>query len=411
MTQSLWRRLPASLACALGLFASASDLRAQAAAQTSAPQAGAAAPAPAPGQATLPAAAAPAPAPEPAAASRHEPALAEAIGQARLQAAALMAKHRMPGFSVAVVRNGTVVWSEGFGVADVEQGVPVTPVTRFRIGSVSKMLTAAAVGRLVEEGKLDLDAPVQRYVPGFPKKPWPVTTRQLAGHIAGIRHYGAETNGLLKSSPHFDSVTQSLEIFQDDPLVFEPGTKYAYSSYGWSLVAAVVESVSKEDFLTYMQRTVFDPLGLLRTGPDQVLEIVPNRTRYYRRDKVGMLRHEAYVDNSYKWAGGGFLSTAEDLARFGSAHLRPGFLKAETLTLLFTPQTLRSGKETNVGIGWRSGTDEKGRRVRHHGGAVEGGRAMLMLYPDSQVVVAMIANMMVNFGEADAQRLADLFIR
>lgn len=396
MTRTLGRRLSASFVCLLGLLVFASSVRAQVVA-----------PAPAP----APAAAAPIAAPVDAAVSRHAPVVAEAILQARAQVAELMAKHRMPGFTVAVVRNGTIVWSEGVGLADVEQGVPVTPATRFRIGSVSKMLTAAAIGRLVEAGALDLDAPVQRYVPAFPVKPWPVTTRQLAGHIAGIRHYGAEMSGVLSTAPHFDSVTAALAIFQDDPLLFEPGTKYAYSSYGWNLIAAVIEGASKEAFLPYMQRAVFDPLGLPRTGPDEVFEIVPNRTRYYRRDKAGALRHESYVDNSYKWAGGGFLSTAEDLARFGSAHLRPGFLKAETLALMFAPQTLRSGQETGVGIGWRSGKDAKGRRVLHHGGAVEGGRALLMLYPDEQLVVAMIANMTVNFGEADAQRLADLFIR
>ena len=113
---------------------------------------------------------------------------AAAITKARALVAELVRAQEIPGLSVAVARKGTVVWSEGFGLADVESGVPVTPLTRFRAGSVSKVLTAAGVAKLVEEGRLDLDAPVQRYVPEFPKKPWPITTRQLAAHTAGIRH-------------------------------------------------------------------------------------------------------------------------------------------------------------------------------------------------------------------------------
>lgn len=362
----------------------------------------------------------PGPGPAPAAAATAEPAFyplptnaaayAGAIAQARTHIADTMAKHRIVGLSVAVARNGAVVWSEGFGLADVEQGVPVTPLTRFRIGSVSKVLTAAAVGRLVESGRLDLDAPVQRYVPSFPSKPWPITTRQLAGHLAGIRHYRDEENGVLKGAPHFSSVTAGLALFANDPLLFEPGTKYSYSSYGWNLVAAAIEGASKQEFLTVMQREVFDPLGLRHTGADHPFELVPNRTRFYRRAEDGRLLHEPYVDSSYKWAGGGFLSTAEDLVRFGAAHLRPGFLKAETLAMMQTTQHVKSGEATNVGIAWRIGQDAQGRRVLHHRGAIAGGRTILMLYPESQTVVAIMANMYVDVVEPDAQRIGSLFI-
>jgi serine beta-lactamase-like protein LACTB len=345
--------------------------------------------------------------PVPAESSRY----AQEIGRARAAVAELIKTKQIVGFSIAVACAGTIVWSEGFGLADVEQGVLVTPLTRFRLGSVSKVLTAAGVGRLVEEGKLDLDAPVQRYVPSFPAKPWPVTTRQLAGHLAGIRHYQKDFAGPLKGAPHFESVTKALAIFQDDSLLFEPGTSYAYSSYGWNLVSAVIEGASKQEFLSYMQRSVFEPLGLHSIAADHVDRIVPDRTAFYSRDGDGTLLHAPHVDNSYKWAGGGFLSNAEDVARFGSAHLQPGFLRQTTLDLLFTPQKLASGKETGVGIGWRIGTDPNGRRILHHGGTIEGGRAMLLMFPESRVVVAMLSNMLVDFGERDAQHIGGIFIR
>lgn len=334
------------------------------------------------------------------------------IERARASVIDLVKAKQIPGFSVAVARNGEIVWSDGFGLADMEKGVLVTPLTRFRLGSVSKMLTAAAVARLVEDGKLDLDAPVQRYVPDFPEKPWPITTRQLTGHIAGVRHYlERDFTGVLNGAPHFDTVSAGLKIFCDDPLLFEPGTNYAYSSYGWNLVSAVIEGASKQDFLTFMQSSVFDPLGLRHTSSDHVRMIIPQRTAFYSRTRQGVLVNALHVDNSYKWAGGGFVSTAEDIARFGSAHLRPGFLRQTTLDLLFTSQKLKSGKETGVGIGWRTGVDKQGRRILHHGGTIEGGRAMLMMFPESKVVVVMLSNLLADFGEQEAIQIGEMFIR
>ena len=336
---------------------------------------------------------------------------AAAIMKARALVAELVSSQEIPGLSIAVARRGTVVWSEGFGLADAESGVPVTPLTRFRAGSVSKVLTAAGVARLVEEGKLDLDAPVQRYVPGFPKKPWPITTRQLAAHTAGIRHYTEADQARIKGAPHFSSVREGLALFQDDPLLFQPGTSYSYSSYGWSLVSAVVEGASGQEFLGFMNARVFEPLGLRSIVPDHVDVIVPGRTRFYAREAPGRpLEHAPYVDESYVWAAGGFLATAEDLVRFGSAHLQPGFFKQNTLDLLFRGESLIPQSKTSVGIGWRIGTDAQGRRILHHAGASVGGRAALLVFPDSGVVVAILSNVLAGFGDGDAQRIGSLFI-
>jgi CubicO group peptidase (beta-lactamase class C family) len=335
----------------------------------------------------------------------------EQITLARKLVEELMTSKHIPGLSVAIARSGRIVWSEGFGFANVEQGVVVTPLTRFRLGSVSKVVTAAGLTRLVQDGKVDLDAPVQRYVPEFPQKQWAITTRELAGHLAGIRHYSLKDyTETLKGAPHYSSLSAALAIFKDDPLLFEPGTNYSYSSYGWNLISAVMERASGEDFLNYMQHAVFDTLGLRHIHADQAQAIVPYRTSFYERDQKGELRPAPHVDNSYKWASGGFLSNAEDLANFGSAVMEPGFLRQDMLDLMFTSQRLRSGEETGVGIAWRIGKDAKGNRVFHHGGTIEGGRAMIMIYPDAKMVVTMLSNILADFGESNAQEIGRIFL-
>lgn len=297
---------------------------------------------------------------------------------------------RIPGLQVAVAVDGRLVWSEAFGYSDVERRVPVTRTTLFRIGSVSKPLTAAAVARLVEAGKLDLDAPVQRYVPSFPQKPWPVTTRALAGHLAGIRHYrGAE----FMLNRRFATVIEGLGIFADDSLLFEPGTRFSYSSYGWNLISAVVEGASGEDFLRYMSTHVIGPLGLTHTAPDRADSLIPDRTRFYDQDSSAGFVLSRAVDNSYKWAGGGFLSTAEDLVQFGSAMLRPGFVQATTLDLLFTSQQTRDGQPVGYGIGWFLTSDSLGHRLAFHGGGSVGGTTAFGIDRDSRVVIAITSNL------------------
>jgi serine beta-lactamase-like protein LACTB len=313
-----------------------------------------------------------------------------AIRRARQIIADTMKALRIPGASVCVIRDGKVIWSEGFGLADVEQQVPVTPRTVFRIGSVSKPLTAAALGLLVEQGKIDLDAPVQRYVPSFPQKQYPITVRQVAGHLAGIRHY---KDGEFENQRHYNTVTEGLAIFSADSLLFEPGTQYQYSSYGWNLIAAVIEAASGERFLPFMRRTVLQPAGMAHTYPEFADSIIPFRADFYSfADSLDLMLNAPYVDNSYKWAGGGFVSTAEDIARFGQAMLEGKLLKPETVRLLWTTMRTRDGKETGYGIGWSINTDSTGRhRVGHTGGAM-GGTATLQIYPDDGLVIAILVN-------------------
>ncbi len=321
----------------------------------------------------------------PAGAARTEATIARARSFIRDS----IAEVGIPGVSITVMREGRIVWSEGIGWADLEQRVPVTPLTRFRVGSVSKPLTAAAVGLLVEAGKLDLDAPVQRYVPDFPEKRYPVTTRLAAGHLAGIRHYEGDE---FLSARRYASVAEGLTIFRDDSLLFRPGTRFHYSSYAWNLVSAVIEGASGEPFLSHMREAVFRPLGMRQTIADHVDSIIPFRARWYTADSLSRITNAPYVDNSYKWAGGGFLSTTEDLARFGQAMLDDMLLRAETFRMLTTSQRTLDGEPTNYGIGWSTRRDAKGRTALSHSGGSTGGTAYLVIYPEQKLVVAVLAN-------------------
>jgi len=297
----------------------------------------------------------------------------------------------IPGVQVAVAVDGKIVWSEGFGYADLERHVPVSATTQFRIGSVSKSLTGDAVALLVQQGKLDLDAPVQKYVPSFPVKPWPVTTRELAGHTAGVRHYRGDE--FLLNKP-YHSVTEGLAIFANDSLLFAPGTRFSYSTYGWNLISAVVEGASGEDFLAYMSRNVFRPLRMVHTAPDRVDSLIPDRTAFYDADSTGGFHRSPPVDNSYKWAGGGFVATAEDLVTFGSAHLAPSVrLTQASLDLLMTSQHSSDGKETGYGVGWFIARDSLGHRYVFHGGGSVGGTTAFSVDRDGKIVFALCSNL------------------
>lgn len=333
-------------------------------------------------------------------------AYAQAVDQARERVQAAIAQRNLPGVSVAVGLDGEIVWAEGFGWADLEQRVPVTPLTRFRIGSASKPLTAAAVGLLYEAGRIDLDAPVQQYVPSFPAKRWPISTRQLMGHIAGVRHYRGEAEVL--SSQHYDDVLDGLEIFAADSLLFRPGTDYSYSSYGWNLVGAVVQAAAGEAFLEFMRGEVFAPAGMSHTAPDDVSRIVPYRASFYARDTDGLLRNASYVDQSNKWPSGGFLSTPSDLVRFGFAMLDHGLLEPETVELLWTPLRLESGESTGYGLGWFI-RELEGRPVIGHGGSSIGGRTSFFIFPEERMVVAVTSNATEAETTPIAFALAGLF--
>ncbi|XP_034032378.1 serine beta-lactamase-like protein LACTB, mitochondrial isoform X2 [Thalassophryne amazonica] len=410
-----------------------------------------------------------------------------------------------PGLVVGVSVDGEQVWSEGVGYADLENRVPCGPQTVMRIASVSKPLTTAAAALLCEEGKLDLDAPVQNHVPEFPQKQYDgqdvtITPRMILSHLSGIRHYEKDarkvreekekakrllkapekdednekiqpekkdkrtsehTKGKEATSTHmkqereheeyymknsFDSVIQALDLFKDDPLIFKPGSTFLYSTHAFTLLSAIIERASSQRFLDHM-KGMFHELGMHNTVPDENDPIIYHRSRYYHIHKKGRVVNCPYVDNSYKWAGGGFLSTVGDLLIFGNAllysfqmaHLEdtkgllPGFLKPKTAQDLWavvegTEQPWE--KDERYAQGWT--VVEKQQKygqcktcryyVSHTGGAV-GASSVLLVLPSEEiahcqgqtpllpqgVVVAIITNMQSVGLSSTALKIAHEF--
>jgi len=327
------------------------------------------------------------------------PAVGPAIDSARATVLARMEGAGIPGASVAVGVDGELVWAEGFGWADVENRVPVDPASKFRIASISKALTAAAVAQLHEEGRLDLDAPVQEYVPEFPEKRGVVTTRLLGGHLAGIRHYRGDE--FLSRVPYPD-VIKALEIFAADTLLYEPGSDYSYSTYGWNLVSAVVARADDRPFLASMRERVLQPLSMHETVAEHGDSIIPGRVRQYERNDDGLLLNAPWVDNSNKWAGGGYLSSARDMVTYGQAWLAPDFLEPETVEEFWAPQRTSDGELQGYAIGWRSAEVDGRRQVWHTGGAV-GGTTILLIWPDDGVVVSILTNLR-SAGQVETAR-------
>ncbi|MGE3384882.1 MAG: serine hydrolase domain-containing protein [Pyrinomonadaceae bacterium] len=319
-----------------------------------------------------------------------------AVEKSRQIIAATMTAQKIPGLSIAVAVEGKIVWSEGFGFADLENSLKVTPKTRFRIASVSKPITAAAMARLYYQGRLDLDQPIQKYVPSFPVNGVDITARQLVGHLSGVRHLrrdpDPEKDEFFVRRTYCRNVTEAVRRFQADPLDFAPGTKFGYSSKGFVLLSAMLETVAGQEFPELLQKEVFGPLKMASTGPDDNRQIIPNRSRFYSLDANKEVTHAPYIDQSCDWAGGGLLSTSEDLVRFGSAHIDSGYLKKETLSEMFTSQRTPDGKETGTGWAWRIKSDRDRRLYYFHPGENVGGRSYLWVYPKEKVVVAMIHN-------------------
>ena len=302
-------------------------------------------------------------------------------------------------------KSGAIVWSGSLGQSDLEDGARVSSRTRFRIGSLSKLLTGAAAARLYDQGLLDLDAPIQQYVPLFPNKAGKITARLLLGHLSGIRHYRPSEYLNIR---RYASISETWKTIQDEPLLQLPGTKYSYSSYGFNLLGAVIEGAASQEFLVLLQRQVFGPLQMELTTADDNSKIVPGRTRFYSVGS-GEIGNSPYTDLSDRWPSGGFLSTTEDLVHFGAAHLDGAFLKPDTRRLMFTSQSTLDGKATGIGLGWRIGTIAN-RRVYHHGGDSIGGRAFLLVWPDKSIVVAFLTNLdRIKFAETEAMALADAF--
>jgi len=340
--------------------------------------------------------------------------------------------NQLPGLSVAVSKDD-VIWTAAFGKADLEQDVPVTPQSMFRTASIAKWFTATAAMRLVEEGKLDLDAPVQRYCPQFPQKQWPVTSRQLLTHMAGIRHnHGsngekrdtdAERQALEaliqreRSLQHrrYTDVIKPLDTFKDDPLVFQPGTRVLYSSLGYRLLGCVLEGAADVPYRKLMRDLVFEPAGMQSTTEDDALAVVPHRVAGYSRAPGGSIVRATFRDVSENLPAGGYLSTAADLVRFALAFQSGKLVKIATRDQMLERPTLIDGTPVpfgapsyHYGLGIMVGPADD-RPAWFHTGGQSGASSLLFWFPDTRVAVALLANRDGSaIRESLARRIGDV---
>ncbi|MFP5288343.1 MAG: serine hydrolase domain-containing protein, partial [Thermoanaerobaculia bacterium] len=286
---------------------------------------------------------------------------------------------------------------------DLDNMVPAGGSTVYNIGSVSKTLTAVAVLQLVEQGKVRLDDPIRKYVPSFPDKGSTITLRHILTHTSGIRHYRSTD---FPDSPDNEnrktvaSLEEAIRIFKDDPLLFKPGERHLYSSYAVNLLQGVIESASGLAFEEYMRKFVWSPAGMLHSAFDVPDRIVPHRARGYQKVD-GRMQNYPYGDLTYKFASGGMIASAEDLARFGIALNRGALLERETLELMYkpvdpVPRHRENGPpepmDFSQALMWRVLEDDAGRTFVHHCGTVKGFNACLVNYPDRDLVVAVLGN-------------------
>lgn len=315
---------------------------------------------------------------------------ADQIDKANTLAEKFLNKESIPGMAISVSHHGHIIWSKGFGYSNIETKKEVNPAkTQFRIASISKSICAAGLAKLVDDDKLDFDASVYTYVPDFPKKEFDFTIRQVGGHIAGIRHYNGAEFIMNKKM----SIVEGLDIFKDSPLKFKPGSDYSYSTYGWNLLSVVVQNASGVDYNDYMQQTFFDPLQMNNTAVGLSDVDMPNRTQFYRKTNAGKIVLGPKVSNEFKVAGGGYVSTSEDLLKFGNEIISPKILSEASIKELVTSLKTNDDELTNYGIGFGVvKTKNDTPRYSHSGGGI-GATTFLLMYPEEDIVIAIVTNL------------------
>ncbi|RPD93251.1 class A beta-lactamase-related serine hydrolase [Aureibaculum marinum] len=301
-----------------------------------------------------------------------------------------MLKEKIPGMAISISRHGELFFSKGFGVSNLKLNRAVSAEnTLFRIASISKSITALAMAKLVDKGKLNFEESIYTYLPKYPKKKYDFTVKQVAGHIAGIRHYIGGEFILNKKI----SITEGLEIFKNDSLKFEPGTGYSYSTYGWNLLSEVVQKLTKQPFDVFVKSSIFEPLKMKNSLLEYSDSILPNKTEFYRKTNDGTIVIGPEVNNEFKAAGGGFLSTSNDLILFGNEIINPTIINKSTVTKLVTSLKTNDGKDTGYGIGFVTNKSKNNTpRYSHSGGGI-GATTLLLMYPEENLVIVILTNL------------------
>ncbi|MEM7551376.1 MAG: serine hydrolase [Bacteroidota bacterium] len=309
-----------------------------------------------------------------------------------------MKDNEVPGLQLAVLKNDSLIYSKGLGYSDKESKKDITTNTQMRIASVTKPITAVGILKLASEGKIDLDKPVQYYVPSFPEKKYPVTTKQLLGHLGGIRdYYEVSLEDEVFIQDHYNSSTEALSIFKDDSLVTEPGTEFVYSSFGYRHLGAVIEGASGKNYLDYMKEEVWEPLKMDFTYGEVADSIMKYKSKFYF-----LSGDEATpYDLSSSYPSGGLLSTAGDLVTFGSAIMKGELLSDTLKEQMFQTQNTFEGVSTGYGLGWYIGKDFNGTQAWYHAGELPSTGSIIVIYPEHDLIIALITNSPIIYSSND----------
>jgi len=304
-----------------------------------------------------------------------------------------LSKSHIPGMSVSVNINDTLVFSEGFGFSDLENKTAVMPSqTRFRMASITKTMTAATLAKLSELNKVDLKKSVYFYLDSLPKKPFDFTIEEVGGHLSGLQRT-ASTEKYTCDNPYKRS--DFYKIFDLDPLSFQPSSSFQYSNYGYKLLGLVIEKITGESVVENNKKYIIDAIGLKNTVPETKIKD-PFVSKFYTelRDKFV---EAPCLDCTFRYAPGCYLSTSEDLVVLGNAYLYPDrILKKETLIQIIKSKKLRNGPKTNYGFGFMTYTDGNGNYFYGHNGGYEGSRSALRIYPKNKMVIAVLTNCTVE---------------
>jgi len=295
---------------------------------------------------------------------------------------------RIPGLTIGFYKDD-YEWVKGFGYSDLENKTPATKNSVYRLASNTKPMTAVAILQLKENKKLKLDDNIRKYVPYFPRKNWPVSVRQLLGHIGGISHYkDYEIEGHIKLDK---DTRESIKIFSDFQLVNKPGTAFNYSSYGYNLLGAVIEGASKMPYGKYLKTNIWKPLNMENTYMDRPENIIQNRVQGYRL-VYGELLNSEFVNITSRFAAGGTLSTVIDMLKYAKGLENNNILNKESTNLMEKSMTMVNGKLTDYGMGWVI-HPVNGHFMAYHTGGQPETRTILIRFPTLSLTIAVAYNL------------------
>ena len=313
------------------------------------------------------------------------------------------------GASVSIGVHDSIVFSKGYGLANKELNIRTQSFHKFRIYSLSKHLTGVAIAKLVEDGKLNIDNPISDYIPFINERLSNITTAQLLTHTSGIRSYAEGEWQKVSDNPCI-SPFESILAFQSDELLFEPGSDYSYTSFGYVLLSAIIEKVSGKPFIDYLQQDIFKPLGVNGITLDNV-DIVDHLAAQPYEYWKGVMYRARYANNTCKFGGGGLSSSTLDLVILNLAILNGKLIAEENLPTMFTSLRLNNGEQTDYGFGLQYEIDENGSRYAWHSGRSRGGRNALVIYPEKKLVVCISANTNGDSIVEEAESIAKMYLK